>query len=229
VVQSDYVAGHFEHDFHLVLRMSKKVRLAIFASGSGTNAEAIMKYFQNHSQISVALLLSNNPNAFALERAKKFNVPSRIFDKQQFRESDEVLKWLRESEITHVVLAGFLWLLPANLIQAFPDKIINIHPSLLPKFGGKGMYGMKVHEAVKAADEKESGITIHLVNAHYDEGKILLQASCKISATDSAKEIASKVYELEYTNYPKTIEQWALALTPSSFLRHPSPRGEGKG
>jgi len=191
--------------------MNKKYRLAILASGSGTNAEAIMKYFQSHSQIEVGILLSNNSNAFALERAKKFNVPTRVFDKQQFRESDEVLHWLKESEITHIVLAGFLWLLPERLIQSFSDKIINIHPSLLPKFGGKGMYGTKVHEAVKAAGESESGITIHLVNAQYDDGKILHQSSCKISPEDSPKEIAAKVYELEYANYPRTIEEWILA------------------
>jgi len=191
--------------------MSKKFRLAILASGSGTNAEAIMKYFQHHPSISVALLLSNNPNAFALERAKRFNVATRVFDKQQFREGDEVLRWLKEFEITHIVLAGFLWLLPENLIQSFSDKIINIHPSLLPKFGGKGMYGMKVHEAVKEAAEKESGITIHLVNAQYDDGKILHQSSCIISSEDSPKEIAAKVYELEYANYPRIIEEWVLA------------------
>ena len=202
--------------------MNKKIRLAIFASGSGTNAEAIMQYFQHHPQIQVAILLSNNLNAFALERAKKYNVPSNVFDKQQFRESDEVLNWLNEFEVTHIVLAGFLWLLPEHLIRAYPNKIINIHPSLLPKFGGKGMYGMKVHEAVKASGESESGITIHLVNAHYDDGKILLQSSCKISPTDSAQEIASKVYELEYSNYPKTIEQWALTLSPA-----PLPKKKG--
>lgn len=169
-----------------------------------------MKYFQHHPQIEVRILLSNNSNAFALERAKKFNIPTRVFDKQQFRESDEVLSWLREFEITHVVLAGFLWLLPENLVQSFSDKIINIHPSLLPKFGGKGMYGMKVHEAVKAAGESESGITIHLVNAKYDDGRILHQSSCVISSEDSPQEIAAKVYELEYANYPKTIERWVL-------------------
>ncbi len=190
--------------------MNKKIHLAIFASGSGTNAEAIMHYFQHHSQIEVAILLSNNPNAFALERAKKFIVPCKVFDKQQFRESGEVLHWLNEFEVTHIVLAGFLWLLPGRLIQFFPDKIINIHPSLLPKFGGKGMYGMKVHEAVKTSRESETGITIHLVNEHFDDGKILVQVSCKISPTDSAQEIATKVFSLEYANYPKTIEKWVL-------------------
>ncbi len=142
---------------------------------------------------------------------KKYNVPAKVFDKQQFRESGEVLVWLKEFEVTHIVLAGFLWLMPESFVQSFPDRIINIHPSLLPKFGGKGMYGMKVHEAVKAAQETETGITIHLVNEYFDEGKILAQASCKVSATDSAKEIASNVYALEYANYPKTIEKWVLA------------------
>ena len=209
MVQSDSAVRYYKYGFHLA-PMNKKIRLAIFASGSGTNAEAIIKYFQDHPRIQVAMLLSNNPNALALERAKKFNVPYKVFDKQQFSERGEVLHWLKESDATHIVLAGFLWLLPESLVGAFPDKIINIHPSLLPKYGGKGMYGMKVHEAVKAAGDHETGITIHLVNAHYDEGKTLFQASCKISPTDSPQEIAAKVYALEYANYPKTIEVWSL-------------------
>jgi len=139
----------------------KKPRLAIFASGSGSNAEAIMTYFQDYPQIEVAALLSSNANAFALTRAKKFNVPTKVFNKNQFRECDEVLKWLHEHKITHIVLAGFLLLIPEKLIDVFPNKIVNIHPSLLPKFGGKGMYGIKVHEAVVAAGERETGITIH--------------------------------------------------------------------
>jgi len=170
-----------------------------------------MNYFQHHPRIGVAVLLSNNPSALALERARKFGVPSRVFDGQQFRQSDEVLRWLKEFEVTHIVLAGFLWLLPENLIDRFPDKIVNIHPSLLPKFGGKGMYGMKVHEAVKVSGESETGITIHLVNSRYDEGKILHQTSCKILSTDSPLEIAAKVYALEYTTYPRIIEQWVLS------------------
>ena len=188
--------------------MEKKIRVAILASGSGTNAEAIMSYFQHHAGIQVAVLMSNNPDAFAIERAKKFNVPYRIFNKQQFAESDEVLGWLKEMEISHIVLAGFLWLLPQNLILSFPNRVINIHPSLLPKFGGKGMYGMKVHEAVKAAGEKDTGMTIHLVNAHYDEGKIIMQAACHIDPGDAPQDIASKVNALEYHHYPRTIEQW---------------------
>jgi len=191
--------------------VNNKIRLAIFASSSGSNAEVIMKHFQNHSTIEVAAILSNKPDAFVLERAKKFNVISKVFDAKQFRESDEVIAWLRENKITHIILAGFLLLIPEKLIEAFPNKIVNIHPSLLPKFGGKGMYGMKVHQAVKAAQEKETGITIHLVNAHYDEGKILFQTSCQVESTDDAEAIAQKVHQLEYENYANVIERWIAA------------------
>jgi phosphoribosylglycinamide formyltransferase-1 len=186
----------------------KKTRLAIFASGSGSNAEAIMKYFQHHERIEVGALLSNKADAFALERARKFNITSKVFNKASFRECDEVVKWLNENKITHIVLAGFLLLIPEKLISAFSNRIVNVHPSLLPKFGGKGMYGIKVHEAVKAAGEKETGITIHLVNAHYDEGKILAQIKCSIQPTDDAHSIAEKVLRLEHEHYPKVIESW---------------------
>src|SRR5258705_8479798 len=162
--------------------MDKK-RIAIFVSGSGSNAEAVMKYFQKHPNISVVLLLSNNPQAHALERAKKINVLTKVFDRLQFQQED-VLKYVTEYQITHIVLAGFLWMIPKILTDAFPNKIINIHPSLLPKFGGKGMYGMKVHEAVKNAGETETGLTIHLVNEKYDDGKILKQVRCKVSPAD---------------------------------------------
>lgn len=186
-----------------------KSRLAIFASGSGTNAEAIMKYFQSNPSIEVGTVVSNKGDAFVLTRAKKFNIPSKVFDKNQFRESDQVLMWLDEQKITHIVLAGFLLLIPEKLIQAFPNRIINIHPSLLPKFGGRGMYGANVHEAVAEARERETGITIHLVNAHYDEGEILAQFKCSISPTDDAYGIAEKVLKLEHEHYPKEIEKWA--------------------
>jgi phosphoribosylglycinamide formyltransferase 1 len=189
----------------------KSSRIAIFASGSGSNAEEIMKHFQNHPFAEVVLLLSNNPQAYALERARKFNIPTRVFDKQQWRESEIVLDWLKEKQVTHVVLAGFLWLIPAYLIKAFPIQIINIHPSLLPRHGGKGMYGMKVHEAVRAANDIESGITIHAVNEHYDEGEIILQAKCLIDPADTPEDIANKIHKLEYEHYPKTIEQWLKA------------------
>jgi phosphoribosylglycinamide formyltransferase-1 len=185
-----------------------KARIAIFASGSGTNAEQIMLRFQNHDSIEVELVLSNKADAFVLERTKKFGVPSKVFNRQQFRETDEVLNWLTENRISHIVLAGFMWLMPENIIQKFPNRIINIHPALLPKFGGKGMYGHHVHEAVKAAGEKETGITIHLVNEKYDEGKILFQALTALTSTDTPETIAHKVHALEYKHYPEQIEKW---------------------
>ena len=184
------------------------VRIAIFASGSGTNAEQIILRFQKHDSIEVALVLSNKADAFVLERAKKFGVPSKVFNRQQFRETDEVLNWLAENRITHIVLAGFMWLMPENIIKAYPNKIMNIHPALLPKFGGKGMYGHHVHEAVKAAGEKETGITIHLVNEKYDEGKVLFQASTPLTSSDTPETIANKVHALEYKYYPEQIEKW---------------------
>lgn len=169
-----------------------------------------MKRFQHHGSIDVVLLLSNNPQAYALERARKFNIPTKVFNRTIFRESEEVLLWLKERSVSHLVLAGFMWLIPAYLIKAFPGKIINIHPALLPKFGGKGMYGMHVHEAVKAAGEKETGITIHEVNEQYDEGKILFEARCEVSSSDSPDDIAKKVHQLEYAHYPRVIEEWIL-------------------
>lgn len=185
-------------------------QLAIFASGSGTNAEEIFRYFRQHDSISVVLLLSNNPQAYALERAGKYDIPSKVFSRSQFRESLEVLEWLKENKITHIVLAGFMWLVPDYLIRAFPGRIINIHPALLPKFGGKGMYGMHVHEAVKAAGEKETGVTIHEVNERYDEGRILFQARCEVTPSDTPEQIAQKVHALEYAHYPAVIEKWIL-------------------
>ncbi len=187
-----------------------KKRIAIFVSGSGSNAEAVMKYFQHHDQIKVECLLTNNPKAFALERAKKFNIQTKVFDRKQFTESNEVVNWLIDHHITHIVLAGFLWMIPKSFTDLFPNRIINIHPSLLPKFGGKGMYGIKVHEAVKNAGEQETGLTIHLVNEKYDDGEILKQASCTVSPSDSAEDISKKVLQLEHLHYPKTIEDWIL-------------------
>ena len=188
-------------------------RVAIFASGSGTNAERIILHFKNHPSVRVGLLLSNKSNAFVLERAKKLDVPSKVFNGKQFKESGEVLNWLIEEKITHIVLAGFMVLMPGNIIQHFPNRIINIHPALLPKYGGKGMYGHHVHEAVKTAGEKETGITVHLVNERYDDGKILFQESCKIDPGDSADQIADKVHALEYQHYPAQIEKWIASMS----------------
>ncbi len=191
--------------------MSEKYRVAIFASGSGTNAEEIFKRFKNHPSIEVVLLLSNNPQAFALQRARNYDIEAKIFDRPQFKDSTIVLDWLQEKKVTHVVLAGFLWLIPTYLIQAYPHHIINIHPALLPNYGGKGMYGMKVHEAIKLAGDTKTGITIHAVDDKYDEGEIIFQASCLIHANDTPEQIAHKVHQLEYEHYPAVIEQWVLS------------------
>jgi phosphoribosylglycinamide formyltransferase-1 len=185
-------------------------KVAIFASGNGSNAEAIVLYLKNHPSISVSLIISNNPKAIVLERAARLNIPSKILTREQFQEEDTLLELLKEYSITHVVLAGFLLLIPPFLIRAYPNRIINIHPSLLPKFGGKGMYGMKVHEAVKNSLENETGITIHLVNERFDEGEILFQQRCLVETHFTPAEIARCVQKLEYEYYPQVIEQWIL-------------------
>lgn len=195
--------------------MKKKANVAVFASGGGSNAEEIFKYFLNHKEIDVSLLLTNNPNAKVLERARKYEVPSVVFTKNEFVQGGRVEKLLSESNVTHIVLAGFLWLVPEFLIRSFPDKIINIHPALLPKYGGKGMYGDKVHAAVKQAGEKCSGLTIHLVDENYDNGKILYQAKCDIDENDTPADIAKKVLKLEHASYPKVIENWILNKLPA--------------
>ena len=187
--------------------MNQEFRIAIFASGGGTNAEEIIKYFDGDLHVSVRMVLTNNPNAFVLERAKKFNIPTRVFTREEYA-SATIVSYLQEHHITHIVLAGFLWLIPESLVKAYPDRIINIHPALLPKFGGKGMYGMKVHELVRNMNEIETGITIHLVNDKYDEGKVLYQAKCEVLSTDTPQQIAHKVHQLEYACYPKVIEKW---------------------
>lgn len=187
---------------------SKKFRIAVFASGSGSNAEEIFKHFKDHEQIAVVLLLSNNPQAYALTRAKNHAIKSLTFNREQFKDGTLILESLREAGVTHIVLAGFLWLIPPYLLNEFPDHIVNIHPALLPRYGGKGMYGAKVHEAVKAAGESETGITIHLVNDRYDEGKILFQEKCSISADHTPEAIAACVHRLEHAHYPRVIEEW---------------------
>ncbi|WP_323755722.1 phosphoribosylglycinamide formyltransferase [Roseivirga sp.] len=189
--------------------MNKK-RIAVFASGSGTNAQKIFEYFKVHQEVEVVLLLCNKQTAGVLERARNFSIPTFTFSRHEFYETQLVLNALREHQADVLVLAGFMWLVPEYLVEAFPNKIVNIHPALLPKFGGKGMYGMHVHEAVKAAGEMETGITIHLVNQHYDEGDILAQFSCNLSVNDSPEEIARKVQVLEHENYAKVIENLVL-------------------
>lgn len=185
--------------------MSSKI--AILASGSGSNAENIVNYFANSSKFEFPVILSNKADAFVHQRAKKLNIPSFTFSRDEFIEGVTVLNLLRKYHIDYIVLAGFLLKVPAALTTEFPDKIINIHPALLPKFGGKGMYGNKVHQAVVDANETESGITIHYVNEHYDEGNIIFQAKCEILPTDTAEIVSNKVHALEYEYFPRIIDE----------------------
>lgn len=190
--------------------------LAIFASGSGSNAERIVEYFADSEHINVKLFLCNNPDAGVIQRAKRLNISLVMFDRPMFK-SGEVVQILQENQIDFVILAGFLWLVPKNVVEAFPNRIINIHPALLPKFGGKGMYGHFVHEAVVENKETESGITIHFVNEHYDEGAIIFQASFPVLPKDTPRDVARKGQILEHQHFPEVIEravlsnrQWAI-------------------
>ena len=185
-------------------------KIAIFASGSGSNAENIIQYFAQKPQFCVKSVFCNVPDAYVLERAKKYRIPSFFFNREEFRNPDKVFRQLQEQEIDFIVLAGFLWLMPSFITAAWPNKIVNIHPALLPAYGGKGMYGHHVHEAVIAAGEKESGITIHYVNDHYDQGAIIFQAKCPVLPTDTPDDLAARVHELEYRYFPQIIEETIL-------------------
>ncbi len=183
-----------------------KKRIAIFASGSGSNAQKIMEHFKYSNEVEVALVLSNNAEAYVLQRADNFEIPSHIFDRHDFYQTNEIVDLLKRLEIDLVVLAGFLWLIPENLLKAFPNKIINIHPALLPKHGGKGMYGDRVHQAVLDAGDDEHGITIHFVNENFDEGEVIYQARFRVEPTDTLEEIKFNGQQLEHLHYPKIIE-----------------------
>jgi len=183
------------------------LRIALFASGSGSNAENIFQYFSHNPKFQFPLIISNKPDAFIHERAKKLNIPSFTFSREDFSNGVPIMDALLKQEIDVIVLAGFLLKIPLVLIDGFPGKIINIHPALLPKYGGKGMYGHHVHEAVKTSGDTESGITIHYVNAHYDEGNIIFQAKCPVLPNDTPDMIAEKVHALEYEYFPKVIEE----------------------
>ena len=184
-------------------------RIAIFASGSGSNAENIIEYFRKEKTAIVAKVFCNNPKAKVFERCKRLQIDAVLFSKEEFFKSDVILQHLKEVA-DFVVLAGFLLKIPTNIIDAFPNKIINIHPALLPKYGGKGMYGMHVHTAVKENNEQETGITIHFVNENYDEGAIIFQATTKLESSDSPENIAQKIHTLEYKHFPKVIESVIL-------------------
>lgn len=182
-------------------------RIVIFASGSGTNAENLIKFFHNRDNASVIQVLTNNPHAKVIDRCNKLKTSCLSFNRTAFYKTTHVLDILKNSNPDIIVLAGFLWKFPEVILNAFPNKVINVHPALLPKYGGKGMYGMHVHNAVVANNETETGITIHYVNEHYDEGAIIFQAKCEVNPLDSAEDVAAKIHELEMEHFPKVVEK----------------------
>lgn len=183
------------------------MKVAIFASGNGSNAQQIVEYFSGNPKIRISLILSNKNDAYVLQRAKSMSIPYFSFTIKELRDTDIVQEKLKEFDIGFIVLAGFMIKVPDTLIRKFSDRIINIHPALLPKYGGKGMYGEHVHKAVIEAKEKESGITIHFVNEKYDEGKIIFQVKCEVDKNDTPDSLASKIHELEHYHYPRIIEK----------------------
>ena len=185
--------------------------IAIFASGSGTNAEQIIERFQHHAQIKVALVVTNNPQAGVIARAAAFSVPVEVLEKGMLAQADQMINLLGQYRINWIVLAGFMRKIPSPLIAAFPDRILNIHPALLPAYGGKGMYGMHVHRAVVEAGETSTGISIHYVNEHYDEGKMILQVSCPVYPHDTPETVATRVQQLEHHYYPEVVEEVVLS------------------
>jgi phosphoribosylglycinamide formyltransferase 1 len=186
--------------------------IAIFASGSGTNAENIIRYFSNKNSAKVSLVLSNKRQALVLKRAEALNIPSLFFDHNDFYVTGTVSEYLESYRIDFIVLAGFLWLVPEYVIEKYHGRIINIHPALLPAYGGKGMYGDVVHRTVIANGDKESGITIHYVNKKYDEGDIIFQARCPVDRNDTPDSLAAKVHALEYSHFPRVIEELVLKI-----------------
>lgn len=186
-------------------------RIVIFASGSGTNAENLIRYFNNKDLASVIQVLTNNPHARVLERCKELQVSALSFNRIAFSESPDVLNILKASQPDLIVLAGFLWKFPDFILHEFPDKVINIHPALLPKYGGKGMYGKFVHDAVLAHKETETGITIHYVNEHYDEGAIIFQVKCEVMPSDTSETVAAKIHNLEMEHFPKVVERLLIS------------------
>jgi phosphoribosylglycinamide formyltransferase 1 len=196
--------------------LPEKINVAIFASGTGSNAKKIAEYFNGHAFISISLIVSNKADAGVLNIAAAAGIPVLLISKERFFNGDAYLPELKSKEIGFIVLAGFLWKIPDSIIKAFPHRIINIHPALLPKYGGKGMYGASVHGAVVSAGEKESGISIHYVDEHYDSGDIIFQATCPVEETDTASTLSEKVHQLEHQHYPRVIEEVIKGLTHHS-------------
>lgn len=186
--------------------------IVIFASGSGSNAEKIVEHFKGSTAVKISHIFCNNPEAGVFERAKRLGIPCGLFSREEYKNGD-LLRKIQSLRTDWIVLAGFLWLVPSDFVQAFPQRIINLHPALLPKFGGKGMYGHFVHEAVVAAREKESGITIHYVNEHYDEGAIIFQSSFPVLPDDTPEDVAKKGQLLEHRDFPRVIEKLVLPTT----------------
>ena len=183
-----------------------KKRISIFASGGGSNAQQFFEYFQPNDTIEIVSVFTNNKSAGVIDRAKQFSIPVHIYNRTYWVDGETPISILEKEKVDYIVLAGFMLLIPSQLVAIYSDRIFNIHPALLPKFGGQGMYGMNVHKAVKASGELQSGITIHLVNEEYDKGRILYQEACQLDPTDSVEEIAAKVLKLEHKNYPKVVE-----------------------
>ncbi len=186
------------------------INIAIFASGNGSNAQAIADYLSEHSAISIKHIFCNKPDAYVIKRAENLSIPVTVFNRTDFYDTASVEELLKKLEINWIVLAGFLWLIPGGLISRFRGHIINIHPALLPDFGGKGMYGHKVHEAVIASGKTESGITIHLVDEEYDHGKVLFQAKCTVESSDTPDSLAQKIHQLEHLHFPAIVEKTIL-------------------
>ena len=187
--------------------MGKPIRLAILGSGNGTNAQQISEYFAGRTDVEVACIIYNKRDAYIAERAKRLGIESHYFGRADFYENGVVMDYLRQKRADWVILAGFLWLVPQDMLAAFPGRIINIHPALLPKYGGKGMYGHHVHEAVVANHETESGITIHIVDEHYDRGTTLFQARCTVTPDDTPDTLAAKIHLLEKEHFPRVIDR----------------------
>lgn len=195
-------------------------RIAIFASGNGSNAENIMNYFAASDKVTVALILTNKKEAFVIKRAQNHDTPCFVFSSKELRETDKVPRKLAEYQIDFIVLAGFLLMIPPNILKAYPSRIINIHPALLPKYGGKGMYGDFVHQAVCKSGDKETGISIHYVNERYDDGAVIFQARCEVTDKDVPETIAKRVHELEYRYYPEIIEKVILGEIKNEFNQY---------
>lgn len=216
ILMVSFVFGQFQFFWDYERKILKRIgilpksraKLAIFASGKGSNAEKIITHFKHHPRISVGLIVSNKKDAGVMGIALRNQIKTLLIGKENFNHTDTCVQYLKDQGITHIVLAGFLWKIPDNLIEAYPDRIINIHPALLPRFGGKGMYGEHVHQAVISAGEKESGITIHLVDEEYDHGKTLFQAKVEVAPDDTPDTLAAKIHLLEHRHYPQVIGKW---------------------